>query len=48
VKLWTATEDHAARMWDRAVKFYSNQEMVLKMESRYQQWMSEQENAPAQ
>jgi anti-sigma factor RsiW len=46
-KIWTAVEDRAHRVWDRAVKYYDNMRLVIEIQSRLKQW-SEQDQAQQQ
>src|SRR5260370_10645920 len=43
-KIWTAVEDRAHQVWDRAVKYYDNMRLVVEIQSRLKQW-SEQDQA---
>lgn len=45
VKLWTAAENRASRVWERGVKSYENLRLVYEIETRLNQW---QEEAPAE
>jgi anti-sigma factor RsiW len=45
VKVWTAVENRASRVWDRGVKSYENLRLVYEIQTRLSQW---QEEAPAQ
>jgi anti-sigma factor RsiW len=45
VKVWTAAENRANRVWERGVKSYENLRMVYEIETRLSQW---QEEAPAE
>ena len=41
VKVWTAAENRASRMWERGVKSYENLRMVYDIETRLSQWREE-------
>ncbi len=45
VKLWTAAENRASRVWERGVKSYENLRLVYEIETRLSQW---REEAPAE
>ncbi len=45
VKVWTAAENRASRVWERGVKSYENLRLVYEIETRLSQW---REEAPAQ
>ncbi len=38
VKIWTSTEDRAARTWQRGVKYYQSLRLVYEIESRVKEW----------
>jgi anti-sigma factor RsiW len=44
VKVWTAAENRASRVWERGVKSYENLRLVYEIETRLSQW---REEAPA-
>jgi anti-sigma factor RsiW len=44
-RLYTAAQDKVARAWDRSVKYYQNLKVVFEIQSRYQEWAAEQEQA---
>jgi anti-sigma factor RsiW len=41
VKVWTAAENRANRIWERGVKSYENLRMVYEIETRLNQWREE-------
>jgi anti-sigma factor RsiW len=45
VKVWTAAENRANRIWERGVKSYENIRLVYEIETRVNQW---REEAPPQ
>jgi anti-sigma factor RsiW len=45
VKVWTAAENRASRVWERGVKSYENLRLVYEIETRLSQW---QEEAPGE
>jgi len=45
VKVWTAAENRASRVWERGLKSYENLRLVYEIETRLNQW---QEEAPAE
>ncbi len=45
VKMWTAAENRANRVWERGVKSYENLRLVYDIETRLSQW---REEAPAE
>jgi anti-sigma factor RsiW len=45
VKIWTATEDRAARTWQRAVKYYQSLRLVYEIESRVKEWSDDGNDA---
>jgi hypothetical protein len=45
VKMWTAAENKANRVWERGVKSYQNLRLVYEIQTRLSQW---REEAPAE
>jgi anti-sigma factor RsiW len=45
VKVWTAAENRASRVWERGLKSYENLRLVYEIETRLSQW---REEAPAE
>jgi hypothetical protein len=45
VNLYAAAEDKATRIWDRGVKHYQSLKLVWEIQTRYQEWLADQENA---
>ena len=41
VKVWTAAENRASRVWERGVKSYENLRLVYEIETRLNQWREE-------
>jgi hypothetical protein len=48
VKMWTAAENRANRVWERGVKSYENLRLVYDIETRLSQWREETPAAPAE
>jgi len=47
VKIWTASEDRAARTWQRGVKYYQSLRLVYEIESRVKEWSDDSGAAAA-
>jgi hypothetical protein len=45
VNLYAAAEDRVTRIWDRGVKHYQSLKLVYEIQTRYQEWLAEQEKA---
>jgi hypothetical protein len=45
VNLYAAAEDRVTRIWDRGVKHYQSLKLVYEIQTRYQEWVAEQEKA---
>jgi len=43
--LYAATEDRITRIWDRGVKHYQSLKLVYEIQTRYQEWLADQEKA---
>jgi hypothetical protein len=41
--LYAAAEDRVTRIWDRGVKHYQSLKFVYEIQTRYQEWLSDQE-----
>ena len=41
VKVWTAAENRASRVWERGVKSYENLRLVYEIETRLSEWRDE-------
>jgi anti-sigma factor RsiW len=46
VKVWQAVDDRTHRAWDRAVKYYDNLRVVIEIQSRLQEWTSQDQAQP--
>jgi anti-sigma factor RsiW len=42
VKVWSAAEDQVIRLWDQGVKFTQTVPVVVQVQSRYQEWSTQQ------
>ncbi|PWT84165.1 MAG: hypothetical protein C5B58_05165 [Acidobacteria bacterium] len=42
VKIWTATEDRATRLWVRGMKYYESLRVVFEIQSRLKEWTEDQ------
>jgi hypothetical protein len=47
VKVWSAAENYANRIWERGVKSYENMRVVYQIETRLKQWNEEAAAAAA-
>jgi hypothetical protein len=45
MSVWSAAEDQVARAWDSGVKYSQSVPMVVRIQSRYQEWTAEQNAA---
>lgn len=45
VKIWTAVDDRAHRVWDRAMKSYENLRWVMEIQSRLKEWSEQDQEA---
>jgi hypothetical protein len=43
--LYATAEDKATRLWDRGVKHYQSFKLVWEIQTRYQEWLANQEKA---
>lgn len=48
VKIWTAVDDRAHRVWDRTVKSYENLRWVIEIQSRLKEWSDQDQEAQRQ
>jgi len=47
VKIWTATEDRATRLWERGMKYYESLRVVFEIQSRLKEWTEDQPGTDA-
>ncbi len=48
VKIWTAVDDRAHRVWDRTMKSYENLRWVIEIQSRLKEWSDQDQEAQKQ
>ena len=48
MKIWTAVDDRAHRVWDRTMKSYENLRWVIEIQSRLKEWSDQDQEAQKQ
>src|SRR6202011_2146240 len=45
-KMWQSLDDSTYRVWDRTVKYYDNNPIVMDIQSRWQDWNQQEQAGP--